>query len=107
MPELGTYGSMRGEAHKSLPYRDQIRKPRRGLVAVGVEVSAAFCGRQRLAELLLGNNKVVVCARKVGIEADGFLELGDGVVELALEDKRITQVVVGFGVVGIEADGFL
>ena len=24
MPELGTYGSMRGEAHKSLLYRDQI-----------------------------------------------------------------------------------
>jgi len=41
MPELGTYGSMRGEAHKSLLYRDQIS---------GVDNAPAEAVRADLAE---------------------------------------------------------
>jgi Resolvase, N terminal domain len=37
MLELGTYGSMRGEAHKSLPYRDQIRGMKYGYARVSTE----------------------------------------------------------------------
>ncbi len=43
----------------------------------------------------------------IRFEADGFLELADGLVDPALLEEGDAEVVVGVGVIRFEADGFL
>ena len=51
--------------------------------------------------------KIVLGVRIIGFEPEGFLELGGGVVGLALGGKEVAEVITGFGVSRLEPDGFL
>ena len=42
----------------------------------------------------------------VGLEANGFADLGDRLVQLSLRMKDDTEVIVGLGVSRLETDGF-
>ena len=42
---------------------------------------------------------------EVGLEADGLADGGDRLLELALVDQGVAEVLVGLGEVGLEADG--
>jgi hypothetical protein len=52
MPELGTYGSMRGEAHKSLLYRDQIS----GMVDAPKDLENAIASGNGCLTIAVGHN---------------------------------------------------
>ena len=50
----------------------------------------------------------LLCASAIiRVQADGFLELADGLVELAFLDEGGAEVVVCLGVIRFQADGFL
>ena len=50
--------------------------------------------------------EVVVSIGVLGVEFDGLLEDGDGLVILPLAIQRPAEVAVGNGVLGVELDGF-
>ena len=52
----------------------------------------------------VGDAAVVVSGLVLGVGLDGFVEVGDGAVEVALALIGLTAVVVGGGKFGIELD---
>jgi hypothetical protein len=61
----------------------------------------------RRAFELLRAGKVVAGFGVVRLEAEGLLELGDGLVKLAVPAKGDAEFVVSHGIIGFDANGFL